>query len=116
MGITHRRRVSAVGVNGGLSGNNLSVDNQTNGRNTIGIKRRDSAQSGTQAGIQFLQGAAEEDPDDSDTGSSLLDDLDLQDQDTSDRRMRAEAKSIRKVITSVVFWLIIFLWFSRPAD
>ena len=90
-------------MNGRLSGNNLSVDNQTNE-----FKKRDSVQNGTQAGIQFLQRAAEEDPGDSDTGSSLPDDLDLhgEDQDTSDRRMRAEAKSIRKVITSVLFWRI----------
>ena len=92
-------------MNGRLSRNNLSADNQTNGLNAAGIKRKDAAQSGTQTGIQFLQRAAE-DSGDSDTGSSLLDDLDLhrEDQDTSDRRMRAEAKSIRKVITSVVFW------------
>jgi hypothetical protein len=91
-------------VNGGPSGNNLSVDNQINGLNVAGTKKRDSAQSGTQAGIRFLRRAAEDDPGDSDTGSSLLDDLDLhgEDQSTSDRRMRAEAKSIRKVIISAL--------------
>jgi len=84
-------------VNGNLSLNTLNVDN--------GVKRRDSAQSGVQGGIQFLQKAAEEDLGDSDAGSSLLDDLDPheEDQGTSDRRMRAEAKSIRKVTTPSSF-------------
>lgn len=116
MGTNHRGRVSGVGTNGRLSGNHLSVDNQVNGVTAAGIKRRDLVQSDTQAGIQFLQRAVEEDQSDSDTGSSLLDDLDLhgEDQDTSDRRIRAEAKSIRKVITSVVFWLILFLMIFTP--
>ena len=98
MGITHRRRVSGVGVNRNLDGNNLNADNQTNGITATGIKRRESAQSGKRGETQFLQGAAV-DLSDSDTGSSLLDELDLheEDRDTSDRRMRAEAKSIRKV-------------------
>lgn len=103
-------------MNGRLNGNNLNVDNQTNGLNAAGTKRRDSAKSGTQAGIRFLQKAAEEDPDDSDAGSSLLDDLNFhgEDQDTSDRRMRAEAKSMRKVITSIVLWLILSLMVFTP--
>ena len=103
-------------MNGRLNGNNLNVDNQANGFNTVGTKRRDSAKSGTQAGIRFLQKATEEDLDDSDAGSSLLDDLDLhgEDQDTSDRRIRAEAKSIRKVTTSVVLRLILFLMVFMP--
>lgn len=103
-------------MNGRLNGNNLSVDNQTNGLNAAGTKRRDSVKSGTQAGIRFLQKAAEEDPDDSDAGSSLLDDLNFhgEDQDTSDRRMRAEAKSMRKVITSIVLWLILSLMVFAP--
>ena len=50
-------------------------------------------------GVQFLQKVAAEEPGDSDTESPLLDEPDLrgEDRDTSDRRMRAEAKSIRKV-------------------
>jgi hypothetical protein len=52
-----------------------------------------------QGGIQFLQRAAEE-PGDSDAGSSLLDDLDLHEEDkASSLRTRAEAKSMRKVTT-----------------
>lgn len=68
--------------------------------NATGIKRRKSIQNGMQGGIQFLQRAAEE-PGDSDAGSSLLDDLDLHEEDTdaSSRRTRAEAKSMRKVMT-----------------
>lgn len=99
MGMTHRRRVSGVSVNGNMNRNALSVDNQTSGVNVAGAKRRDSTQGGVQNGIKFLQRAEEEDRDDSDAGSSLLDDLDLdkQDRDGSDRRMRTEAKSIRKV-------------------
>lgn len=99
MSVTHRRRVSGVGVNGNLNGTNLNVDNHTNGINTTGIKRRTSAQGGAQAGIQFLQRAAEDDLGDSDAGSSLLHDMDLheEDQDASNRRTRAEAKSVRKV-------------------
>lgn len=97
MGSNHRRRVSGVSVNGNLNGNAFNVDH-TLGVNATGIKKRESVQNGTRGGIQFLQRAAEE-PGDSDSGSSVLDDLDLdEDQDTSDRRMRAEAKSMRKVI------------------
>ena len=90
MGVTHRRRVSGVG-------NALGV-HHVNGVNANGLKRRESVQSGVQGVVQFLQRAAEE-PGDSDAGSSSLDDLDPheEDQDTSDRRMRAEAKSMRKV-------------------
>ena len=79
-------------MNGNLNGNHSNVDNQTNGINAVGIKRRESARSVIQGGVQFLQRAAVED-----LGED--DDLDLheEDQDTSNRRMRAEAKSIRKV-------------------
>jgi hypothetical protein len=79
-------------VNGNPNGN---VGSQTNGINAVGIKRRDSAQSGTHGGIK----RATEEPGDSDAGSSLLDDLDPHEegQGTSGRRMRAEAKSMRKV-------------------
>lgn len=89
MGVTHQRRVSGVG-------NALGV--HVNGVNANGLKRRESVQSGVQGVVQFLQRAAEE-PGDSDAGSSSLDDLDPheEDQDTSDRRMRAEAKSMRKI-------------------
>ena len=100
MGMTHRRRVSGIGVNGNVNGNGLTVDNQTNGVNVVGIKRRNSTQNRTQGGIQFLQTAAEGDLDDNDDPPSLLNDLDLgESQDSSDRRMRAEAKSVRKVNT-----------------
>ena len=76
---------------------NGNVGSQTNGIRAVGIERRDSAQGGMH-GTQFPQRATEE-PADSDAGSSLLDDLDphKEDQGTSDRRMRAEAKSMRKV-------------------
>jgi len=105
--MTHRRRVSGVGVNGNLNGNY----DQTNGANATGVKRRDSAQSGIQTGIHFLQRAAEEDLGGSDAGSSLPDDLDLdeEDQGTSDRRMKAEAKSIRKVSSPFSFGWFWFL-------
>ncbi|KAF9650270.1 hypothetical protein BDM02DRAFT_3185488 [Thelephora ganbajun] len=99
MGMTHRRRVSGVGVNGNLNRHPPNVDNQTNGVNAARVKRGDPEQILVQGGIQFLQRATEEDLGDSDAGSSLLDDLDLheEDQGNSDRRMRAEAKSIRKI-------------------
>lgn len=89
-------------MNGNQNGTNLNVDNHTNGINTVGIKRRESAQGGPQAGIQFLQRAAEDNLGDSGAGSSLLHDADSheEDQDASDRRTRAEAKSVRKVTTS----------------
>jgi len=95
-------------MNGNLNGNNLDVDNQTNG--VTGIKRRESVGGGTLGGIQFLQNAAE-DLDESD-------DLDLheEDQDTADRRMRSEAKSIRKVNILVVFWPIPVLMFLPLPD
>ena len=97
--MTHRRRVSGISVNGDANRNALNVDNRTNGVNVTGVKRRDSAQNGLQGGIQFLQRAVEEDAGDSDDGSSSLDglDVDQDDQDGSDQRTRAEAKSIRKV-------------------
>ena len=97
MGVTHRRRANGVGVNGNRNENALGV-HDANGVNATGLKKRESVRSGVQGGVQFLQRAAEE-PGDSDAGSSSLDDLDLheEDRDTSDRRMRAEAKSMRKV-------------------
>ena len=57
-------------------------------------------ETGTQGGIRSPQRSAEE-TGDSDAGSSSQDDLDLheEDQDSSEWRMRTEAKSIRKVIT-----------------
>jgi len=100
MGMTHRRRVSGVGVNGNVNGNGLNADSQTNGVNVAGVERRNSTQNRTQGGIQFLQRAAEGDLDDSDASSALLNDLDLDEgQDGPDRRTTAEAKSMRKVNT-----------------
>jgi hypothetical protein len=99
MGMTHRRKVSGVGVSGNLNGNALNLNHQINGPNSTRIKS-ESLQDGAQDGIRFPQTATEE-TGDSDAGSSLLDDLDLHrvDGDISERRMRAEAKSIRKVMT-----------------
>jgi len=99
MGMTHRRRVSGVGVNGNVNGNGPNVDDQTNGANVVGVKRRNSAQNRAQGGIQFLQRAAEGDLDDSDTSSSLLNDLGLDERQGGPDQRRAEAKSIRKVNT-----------------
>ena len=86
-------------MNGNLNGTNLSVENHGNGINAAGIKKRESAQGRAQAGVQFLQRAAEDNQGDSDAESSSLHDLDLheEDQGASDRRIRAEAKSMRKV-------------------
>ena len=96
MGMTHRRRVSGVSVNESVNG--LNVENQSNGIDVPGIKRRNSAQNWMQGGIQFLQRAAEGDLDDDDPSLPSLNDLDVgEGQGGSDRRMRAEAKSIRKV-------------------
>ena len=94
MGMTHWRRVSGIDVNG----NALNSNHQIDGPTAPSIKRRESLQNGTQGGILFLQRAAEE-IGDTDAGSSLLDGLDprVEDQDVSERRMRVEAKSIRKV-------------------
>jgi hypothetical protein len=101
MGMTHRRRISGVSVNGNVNGNTLNFGNQANGVDISRAKRRESAQNGIQGGIQFLQRAVEGDLGDSDPGSPLLDDLDPDEEDqvNSDPRMKAEAKSIRKVIT-----------------
>lgn len=95
MGIAQRRRPGGVGVNVNLNGNVLNLDHQINGPSAAGPKGREPLQSKTQDGIQRTVDEAG----DSDAGSSLLDDLDLdeEDQDVSERRMRAEAKSIRKV-------------------
>lgn len=97
-------------MNGNLSGNNLDVGSKTNGVGVARVKRRESAQSGIQRGIQFLQRAAEEGLGNSDAESSLLDDLDLdeEERDTSDPRMRAEAKSMRKVTTPSYFGWFLF--------
>jgi hypothetical protein len=101
MGMTHRRRISGVSVNGTVNGSALNFGNQANGVDVARAKRRDSVQNGIQGGIQFLQRAVEGDLGDSDPGSPLLDDLDPDEEDqvNSDPRMKAEAKSIRKVIT-----------------
>ena len=101
MGMTHRRRISGVSVNGNVNGNALNFGNQANRVDVARAKRRDSAQTGIQGGIQFLQRAVEEDLGDSDPELPLVDDLDPdeEDQANSDPRMKAEAKSIRKVIT-----------------
>ena len=79
-------------MSGDLSGN---LNNWTDGSNATSVRLR----NGTQGGIQSPQGAAEE-TGDSDAGSSLPDDLDLdeEDRDVSEGRMRAQAKSIRKVV------------------
>ena len=100
--MSHQRRVSGVSVKGNASRSPLNVDNLTDGVGVSGVKRRNSAQNGIHGGIQFLQRAEEEDGGDNDAGSPLLDDLDLgeEDQGNSDRRTRAEAKSIRKVSIS----------------
>lgn len=86
-------------MNGNLNGTNLNVDNHTNGISATGIKKRESTQGRAQAGVQFLQRAAEDNLGDSDVEPSSLHDLDLheEDQGASDRRIRAEAKSMRKV-------------------
>jgi len=87
-------------VNGNVNGNGLDVDNQPNGINALGVKRRNSAQNRIQGGIQFLQRAAEGDLDENDPSPPSLNDLDLDEgQDGPNRRMKAEAKSIRKVNT-----------------
>jgi len=100
MGMTHRRRVSGVSVNGNVNGNGLNVETQSNGVNALGVKRRDSTQNRMQVGIQFLQRAAEGDLDDNDPSPPLLNDLDSDEgQGDTNQRMRAEAKSIRKVNT-----------------
>jgi hypothetical protein len=116
MGMTHRRGVSRVGTDGNVNGNALSVDNQINGIGVAGARRRNSTQNGVQGGIQFLQRAVEEDLGDSDGGSPLLDDMDLdeEDQGGSDRRMRAEAKSIRKVNTPRGLWPFLVLTAFTP--
>ena len=101
MGMTHRRRISGVSVDGNVNGNALNFGNQANGVDVARAKRRASAQTGIQGGIQFLQRAVEEDLGDSDPELPLVDDLDQDEEDqvNSDPRMKAEAKSIRKVIT-----------------
>lgn len=105
--MTHRRRVSGVGVNGNINGNAPNLNHQTNEPNATNVRRRESLQNGTQGGIQFLQRAVEE-TGDSDTGSSLPDDLDPhgENQDMSERRIRAEAKSMRKVMVPLHLLLL----------
>ena len=79
-----------------MNGNALNLNQQTDGPTATSVKKRESLQNGTQGEIQ---GTAEE-AGDSDAGSSSLDDLDLhgKGRDISEGRMRAEAKSMRKVI------------------
>jgi len=109
MGMTRRRRVSGVGVNGNVNGSGPNVNQQSSAIDVPGVKRRNSAQNRLQGGIQFLQRAAEGDLDNDDPSPSSLNDLDLDEgQDGSDRRMRAEAKSIRKVSTP---WSCGCFWF-----
>lgn len=85
-------------MKGNLNGNTLNLNHQNDGSSATGVKRRESLRNETQDQALFPQRAAEE-TGDSDVGSSLLDDPDLhEDQDISERRMRAEAKSIRKVM------------------
>lgn len=80
-------------MNGNLNGNAPNSIHQTNVPTSASLLRRESLENG------ILRRSAEE-TGDSDAGSSPQDDLDLheEDQDSSEWRMRTEAKSIRKVI------------------